>query len=81
MLDEQKARVGEKLTESILNTIHYHLSDPDLDQDAGEVKLIDQDQSCLYFGLFETDQETGLLSSDPTIIATVEVFSDIKGGR
>ncbi|MCO8121329.1 hypothetical protein NHH03_06240 [Stieleria sp. TO1_6] len=73
--------VGERVTKSILNTIHYHLADPDFDQDEGEIKLIDQDESCLYFGLFEADEETGNLSGEPSIIWTVEVFADVEGGR
>lgn len=76
-----KSTVGDRVTRSILNTIHFHLADPDFDQDEGEIQLVDQDQACLYFGLFETDEETGNLSPEPAIIWTVEVFADVNGGR
>lgn len=76
-----KTTVSQRVTKSILDTIHLHFADSDFDQDEGEIKLIDQDESCLYFGLFETVRETGNLSGEPSIIWTVEVFADVEGGR
>ena len=81
MKTAEKTVVGERITKAILNTIHHHLSDPDFNQDEGEIKLIDQDEACLYFGLFETDEQTGSLCGEPAVIWTVEVFADLEGGR
>ncbi|MGI9469690.1 MAG: hypothetical protein ACR2OA_21390 [Rubripirellula sp.] len=77
----KSADVGCRVTKSILDSIHYHLADPDFEQDEGEVQLIDHDEACLYFGLFEADPESGKLSADPSIIWTVEVSADLKGGK
>ena len=76
-----KAVVGERVTKSILSTIHQQLAEPDFDEDAGEIKLIDQDDACLYYGLFEPESTSGKPGTEPSIIWTVEVFADLNGGR
>ncbi len=72
--------VRDKITRSILDSIHHYLADPEFDQDEGELRLIDQDENCLYFGLFGADHDSGNVAVDPSIIWTVEVSADLKRG-
>ena len=73
------AQVGSWVTRIILESIHDHLADPDFDLDEGEVRLVDRDERCIYFGLFETNPETGGLQKEPAIIWIVEVSADVEG--
>lgn len=72
---------GETVTCYLVNAIHAHLIDQDFDVEEGEVKLIDRDDSTLFFGLFVIDEATGLLQPEPSIIWSIEVFADLQGGR
>ena len=73
--------VGAKVTGHFVNSIREHLIDADLGIEESEIKLIDHDEATLYFGLFELDETAEVLQSDPTIIWSIEVFADLKGGR
>lgn len=80
-MTDKAAKVGAMITRKLTATIHHHLSDPDFDLDDGEIQLIDHDHESLYFGLFETDEDTGLLKEEPSIIWTIEVFADLNAGQ
>ena len=81
MNQAKTVEVGTRVAKSILHSIHQHLAEPDFDLDEGDVQLIDRDECGLYFGLFEVDSGTGHFSSELSILFTVEVFADSKGGR
>lgn len=75
------AEVGSRITNCFIESIHDHLVTPEFDLDEGEIKLIDQDESTLYFGLLELDEATGELKTKPRIIWSIEVVADLQGGQ
>jgi hypothetical protein len=80
-MNQSAETVASKVTKCFVDSIHDHLTTPEFDLDEGEIKLIDQDESTLYFGLFEVDEVTGELGTKPTIIWSIEVSTDLQGGR
>ena len=64
-----------------MNSIHNLFLNPELDLDAGGIKLIDRDEEHVYIGLFEFDDETGDLKNKPVAVWTVEVSCDKTGAR
>lgn len=81
MTTEEINPVGATITSQLLRTIRDHLQDQDFSVDEGDVSIIDSDDSTVYFGLFQTNQETGELKPEPAIIWSIEVFADLQGGR
>lgn len=77
----ETSEIAATVTSQLLRSIRDHLQDQDFSVDQGEVKIVDSDESTVYFGLFQVDQESGRLAPEPELIWSIEVFADLEGGR
>ena len=62
----------ELVTEELRKAIGQ-ISSPRIDLNFGDVREIERDESAIYFGLFELEADSNMLSLQPTVIWTVEV--------
>jgi len=63
----------ERIDRTILNSLAALFAEPDFDNDSGEVRFLDQDDRCVWLGLFPTDEEGHSIGDEPIVTWTIEV--------
>ena len=71
----------ERIDQTILNSLAALFAKPDFDNDSGEVKFLDRDESCIWLGLFPTDEQGEVISEEPTVTWTIELSREQKGAQ
>jgi hypothetical protein len=66
----------ERIRRLILNSIAELFQETDFDDDAGHVQILDQDNYCIFLGLFPFDDEGEPVGDKPATIWTVEVIQE-----
>lgn len=69
----------QRISRTILNSLEHLFSQPDFDDDAGNIRFLDRDDSCVWLGLFPTDEEGEAISDKPVAVWTIEVSHEEKG--
>lgn len=69
----------ERVSRIILNSLETLFAECEFDDDAGNIKLLDRNGSCVWLGLFPLDDEGEQISNEPTAVWTIEVSHEQKG--
>ncbi len=69
----------KRISRIILNSVEHLFAEPDFDDDAGDIRLLDRDESCVWLGLFPTDDNGEPISDKPAVVWTIEVSQETKG--
>ena len=68
----------ERIDRTILDSLAALFAEPDFDNDSGEVRFLDQDDRCVWLGLFPTDEEGNSIGDKPIVTWTIEVTHETK---
>ena len=68
----------DRITKSIVNSLAEHFADPEFDDDAGMIRFLDRDESCIWLGLFPTNDNGDVATTTPTVTWTIEVSCEGK---
>ncbi len=69
----------ERIGRIILNSVEQLFAEPDFDDDGGDIRFLDRDESCVWLGLFPTDDNGEPISDKPAVVWTIEVSQETKG--
>lgn len=69
----------QRISRIILNSVQHLFSEPEFDDDAGEIRFLDCDDSCVWLGLFPIDDEGEQISDKPAAVWTIEVSHEQRG--
>jgi hypothetical protein len=68
-----------RISKTILDSIENLFAECEFDDNAGNIKLLDRNGSCVWLGLFPLDDEGEQSSDKPAVTWTVEITYDTKG--
>ena len=80
MNSKNSNRDYSRATPTIVGSIVEFFSQSGIDLDDGVVRLIDHDEKCIWFGLFESDHQE-LDSKLALATWTVEISLEMKGAK
>jgi hypothetical protein len=73
--------VRERITKTIVNSIADLFTEPEFDNDGGDVRILARDDDCVWLGLFPTDENGERVGDKPTVTWTIEVSREKTGNR
>ena len=65
-----------RISRTVLDSIENLFAECEFDDDAGNIRLLDRNGSCLWLGLFPLDDEGEQRSDKPAAVWTIEISND-----
>jgi hypothetical protein len=69
----------QRISRTVLDSIENLFAECEFDDDAGNIRLLDRNGSCLWLGLFPLDDEGEQSGDKPAVVWTIEVSHETKG--
>jgi hypothetical protein len=66
----------DRISRAVLDSIENLFAECEFDDDAGNIRLLDRNGSCLWLGLFPLDDEGEQRSAKPAAVWAIEVSHD-----